>query len=259
MKKLIGFVAVCLLLSVPVFAQERGGAQGGGAARGATQGGGAQRGGGAQPARGAEVGGGHIPARGPTPQTSRAPVRTTADSNRGGAAPAGRPPEAGNRGGGGPSERPAEAGNRGGGGPSERPAEAGNRGGGRPANGQSRNFAEQPGHPNAPHVDARGDRWVGHDTGRDDRNYRLDRPWEHGHFPGAFGASHVYRLRGGSRDRFDFDGYFFGVAPADYDYCNDWLWDSDDIVLYADPDHVGWYLAYNVRLGTYVHVQFLGS
>jgi len=259
MKKLIGFVAVCLLLSVPVFSQERGGAQGGGAARGGAQGGGAQRGGGAQPARGAEVGGGHIPARGPAPQTSRAPVRTTADSNRGGAAPAGRPPADSNRGGAAPAGRPPEGANRGGGGPSERPAEAGNRGGGGPANGQPRNFAEQPGHPNAPHVDARGDRWVGHDTGRDDRNYHLDRPWEHGHFPGAFGASHVYRLRGGSRDRFGFDGYFFSVAPADYDYCNDWLWDSDDIVLYADPDHVGWYLAYNARLGTYVHVQFLGS
>lgn len=121
-----------------------------------------------------------------------------------------------------------------------------------------RHYAEAPGHPNAPHVDVRTDRWVGHDTGRNDAAYRLPRPWEHGHFPGAFGPTHVYRLGGGNRDRFGLDGFFFSVAAADADYCSDWLWDNDDIVIYTDPDHDGWYLAYNVRLGTYVHIQFLG-
>jgi len=118
---------------------------------------------------------------------------------------------------------------------------------------------DQPGHPSAPHVDAGTDHWVGHDAGKNNPKYHLDHPWEHGHFPGEVGASHVYRLGGGTRDRFRFDNFYFSVAPADYDDCADWKWDTDDIVLYADPDDDGWYLAYNVRLGTYVHVEFLGN
>lgn len=121
------------------------------------------------------------------------------------------------------------------------------------------NYRDQGGHPKAPHVHPSNGQWVGHSTGRDDPHYKLDHPWEHGHFPRAVGRSYVYRIEGGDRSRFWFQGFYFSVAPYDYDDCAEWNWASDDIVIYADPDHDGWYLAYNVRLGVYVHVMYLGT
>ena len=126
-------------------------------------------------------------------------------------------------------------------------------------NAPPRTFRDMPEHPEAPHVHAMGDRWIGHDQGRRFPDYHLDRPWQYGRFTFGIGPRYVWRLRGGARERFNVNGVFFSVAPFDYAYSSEWLWDNDDIVIYNDPDHVGWYLAYNTRLGTYIHVQYLGD
>ena len=102
----------------------------------------------------------------------------------------------------------------------------------------NRGFNDRPGHPEAPHVHS-NDKWIGHDSGRNDARYHQDHAWEHGRFTGGIGRGHTFRLEGGGRDRFWFGGYYFGVAPADYAFVNDWYWDRDDIVIYDDPDHEG--------------------
>jgi len=115
------------------------------------------------------------------------------------------------------------------------------------------------GHPDVPHVDARNDRWVGHNTGANDAHYHLAQPWAHGRFTGGFGREHVFMLAGGNAQRFWFNNFYWDVAAWDYNIVAGWNWTGDQIVIYEDPDHVGWYLAYNPRLGTYAHVEYLGG
>jgi len=48
------------------------------------------------------------------------------------------------------------------------------------------------------------------------------------------------------------------VAPYDIDRCRDWRWDRDEVFVYDDDHHPGWYLLFNGRLGRYVHVEYFG-
>ena len=222
MKSTIGLLAAALTLLTPAFSQ-RGGEQ-----RGEQRGGGRSEVGGRQ----------NIPQRGPQPRAVQPQAPRQEAPQRQGAAPRQEAPR---------QEAPRQEAPRGG--------EA-QRGGEPQRGGEAQRMApEREGHPAAPHVDA-GRTWVGHD--RPGVDYHLDRPFEHGRFTGGFGRSHIWHLRGGGPDRFGFNGYYFAVGPMDLGFVSDWDWNDDDIVIYDDPDDVGWYLAYNVRLGTYVHVQFLG-
>jgi hypothetical protein len=110
-----------------------------------------------------------------------------------------------------------------------------------------------------PHVS--NNHWYGHDA-PNDRRFHLDHPFEHGHFE-HFGPSYRYRVVRVDvhAHRFWFPGgFYFEVAPWDWAQCAEWCWNcgGDDFVVYDDPDHIGWYMLYNVHTGIYVHVQFLG-
>jgi len=48
------------------------------------------------------------------------------------------------------------------------------------------------------------------------------------------------------------------VASYDVNHCRDWQWDRDQVYVYDDDHHPGWYLLFNSRLGRSVHVEFSG-
>lgn len=108
-----------------------------------------------------------------------------------------------------------------------------------------------------PHVNH--DRWYGHDSPNDPR-YQLP-PSRVAPF-NRLGPQYRYSIARFDRDHHRFwlaGGFFFVIADWDWLACADWCWDcGDDFVVYADPDHPGWYLLYNVYTGAYVHVQYLG-
>ena len=138
--------------------------------------------------------------------------------------------------------------------------------------GRGANFiaVDEKGHPYVPHVDAKNDKWVGHDTCADDPHYHLDHPWTHGRFTGGLGPQRTFALAldkvssgiaewlAVESGRLWFGNFYWNIARFDYDIAARWKWAGDQIVIYEDPVHVGWYLAYTPRLGSYAHVEYLG-
>jgi hypothetical protein len=110
-----------------------------------------------------------------------------------------------------------------------------------------------------PHVN--NDHWYGHDRPNDKR-YVIAHPFEHGHFE-RIGPSYRFRVERFDRDRRRIwfpGGFGFEVATWDWALAADWCWDcGDDFTVYDDPDHIGWYLLYNIHTGAYIHVQYIGT
>lgn len=110
-----------------------------------------------------------------------------------------------------------------------------------------------------PHVD--GNRWYGHNDA-DDRRFTLQHPYANGRFA-KIGPTFQYSVArfDGASHRFWLNGGFgFEIAAWDWPFAAGWCWTCpDDIVVYDDPDHPGWYLIYNTETGVYVHAQYVGS
>ena len=53
-------------------------------------------------------------------------------------------------------------------------------------------------------------------------------------------------------------GFAFEIAAWDWPYARPWCWECDEFSVYVDPDHPGWYRLYDLRLGEYVHVRYVG-
>ena len=55
-----------------------------------------------------------------------------------------------------------------------------------------------------------------------------------------------------------YDNSNWVVASYDLNRCRDWEWDRDQVYVYDDDHHPGWYLLFNARLGRTVHVEYFG-
>ncbi|MGO9259030.1 MAG: hypothetical protein ACLQU1_22315 [Bryobacteraceae bacterium] len=79
-------------------------------------------------------------------------------------------------------------------------------------------------------------------------------PLEGGSYDGPCARRHA-----GNQSHFWFTDFFWDDAAFDCNIVAGWNWSGDQMVIYEDSDHFGWYLDYNPRLGPYAHVEYLSA
>lgn len=102
--------------------------------------------------------------------------------------------------------------------------------------------------------------------GDEHRNWDYDharahpgRPFPHGRYEHVRERFVVRSFDVRTRRVFFPDRSTWVIAAYDIPRCRDWAWDRDDVYVYADDTHAGWYLLFNARLGRYVHVEYFGA
>jgi Ni/Co efflux regulator RcnB len=85
------------------------------------------------------------------------------------------------------------------------------------------------------------------------------RAYPRGHYPDVRHKYVAVRIDYPSRRVMLYDRSTWVVADYDIPRCRDWAWDRDEVYVYDDDHHPGWYLLFNARLGRYVHVEYFGG
>src|SRR5215469_12074258 len=98
-------------------------------------------------------------------------------------------------------------------------------------------------------------RW---DYGDDDDRIRLRYRYPYGRYDHVRRVYIVRAYEPRVRRIILYDHSAWIVAYYDVPRCRDWDWGRDEVYVYDDDYHPGWYLLFNPRLGRSVHVEFWG-
>ena len=92
----------------------------------------------------------------------------------------------------------------------------------------------------------------------DHERIRPGRAYPYGRYEHVRDVYVIHRLDVRTRRVALYDNSTWVVAAYDLDRCRDWAWERDQVYVYDDDYHPGWYLLFNARLGRYVHVEYFG-